>query len=188
VWLPKAHGAWRLHEAAEGIGLDWFVLFSSAAALLGSPGQLAYATANAWLDAFALWRRARGMPATAIGWGAWSGAGRAGGLAIRGTDPITPGEGVEALEAFLAEDRAVAGIVRIDAAAAAAAYPEIAGLPYFGPLLGAARPDHTAAAPQALQNGGRPGDGARPPGPVSTCSPTVPPADTANNRGSRRPT
>jgi 3-oxoacyl-(acyl-carrier-protein) synthase len=188
VWLPKAHGAWRLHEAAEGIGLDWFVLFSSAAALLGSPGQLAYATANAWLDAFALWRRARGLPATAIGWGAWSGAGRAGGLAIRGMDPITRGEGVEALEAFLAEDRAVAGIVRIDAAAAAAAYPEIAGLPYFGPLLGAARPDHTAAAPQALQNGGRPGDGARPPGPVSTCSPTVPPADTANNRGSRRPT
>jgi len=138
VWRPKAEGAWRLHEAAPDAGLDWFVLFSSAAALLGSPGQAAYAAANAWLDGFAAWRRAQGQPATSVNWGTWSQAGQAGGVAIRGIEPITPGEGVEALEALLAEDRAVAGVVRIDPAAAAAAYPEIAGLPFFGPLLGAA--------------------------------------------------
>ncbi len=84
VWAPKVAGAWRLHEATEQADLDWFVLFSSAAALLGSPGQAAYASANAGLDAFAAWRRARGLPATAINWGVWSEAGRAGGVAIRG--------------------------------------------------------------------------------------------------------
>ncbi len=141
VWAPKALGALRLQEATAGTDLDWLVLFSSAAALLGSPGQAGYATANAWLDGFAAWRRARGLPATAIGWGTWSGAGQAAGVAIRGISPVTPEEGIEALEALLAEDRAVAGLVRIDRAAAAAAYPEIAALPFFGPLLGAARPE-----------------------------------------------
>jgi phthiocerol/phenolphthiocerol synthesis type-I polyketide synthase D len=135
VWAPKVAGAWRLHEAAEHADLDWFVLFSSAAALLGSPGQAAYASANAGLDALAAWRRARGLPATAIDWGVWSGAGRAGDVAISGIDPISPEEGVEALEALLAEDRTTAGVIRIDPSAAAAAYPEIAAIPFFGSLL-----------------------------------------------------
>ncbi|HEV2243910.1 MAG TPA: SDR family NAD(P)-dependent oxidoreductase [Streptosporangiaceae bacterium] len=137
VWAPKVEGAWRLHEAAEHADLDWFVLFSSAAALLGSPGQAAYASANAGLDALAAWRRARGLPATAINWGVWSGAGRAGDVAISGIDPISPEEGVEALEALLAEDRTAAGVIRIDPSAAAAAYPEIAAIPFFGSLLDA---------------------------------------------------
>jgi phthiocerol/phenolphthiocerol synthesis type-I polyketide synthase D len=137
VWGPKVAGAWRLHEATEHVDLDWFVLFSSAAALLGSPGQAAYACANAGLDAFAAWRRARGLPATAINWGVWSGAGRAGDVAIRGIEPISAEEGVEALEALLASGRPAAGVIRIDPSAAAAAYPEIAAIPFFGPLLGA---------------------------------------------------
>jgi len=135
VWAPKVAGAWRLHEAAEDADLDWFVLFSSAAALLGSPGQAVYASANAGLDALAAWRRARGLPATAINWGVWSGAGRAGDVAITGIDPISPEEGVEALEALLAEDRTAVGVIRIDPSAAAAAYPEIAAIPFFGSLL-----------------------------------------------------
>ena len=69
-WAPKVYGAWHLHEATAAADLDWFCLFSSAAALLGSPGQGAYAAANSWLDAFAHWRRAQGLPATAIAWGA----------------------------------------------------------------------------------------------------------------------
>src|SRR5260370_11909311 len=105
VWAPKVAGACRLHEALRnhapvespgGAELDWFVLFSSAAALIGSPGQAAYATANAWLDAFAAWRRAQGGPALAINWGVWSEAGRAGDIALPGIDPISPDEGVEA--------------------------------------------------------------------------------------------
>ncbi|OOK66670.1 short chain dehydrogenase family protein [Mycobacterium kansasii] len=56
-------------------------MFSSAAALLGSPGQGAYAAANSWLDAFVQWRRVRGLPATAIAWGPWAEVGRGAHLA-----------------------------------------------------------------------------------------------------------
>ena len=68
-WAPKVYGAWNLHQATAGQPLDWFCSFSSAAALLGSPGQGAYAAANSWLDAFTHWRRAQGLPATSIAWG-----------------------------------------------------------------------------------------------------------------------
>ena len=103
VWAPKVAGAWRLHEATAGADLDWFVLFSSAAALLGSPGQAAYAAANAWLDAFAGWRRAAGLPATAVNWGIWADIGAAAGIALGGIGPIGPDEGIAALETLLAE-------------------------------------------------------------------------------------
>ena len=78
-WAPKVYGAWNLHQATATQPLDWFCSFSSAAALVGSPGQGAYAAANSWLDAFTHWRRAQGLPATAIAWGAWAEIGRADG-------------------------------------------------------------------------------------------------------------
>ena len=59
-WAPKVYGAWHLHNATATQPLDWFCCFSSAAALLGSPGQGAYAAANSWLDGFAHWRRGQG--------------------------------------------------------------------------------------------------------------------------------
>ncbi|KAA1246086.1 acyltransferase domain-containing protein, partial [Mycobacterium simiae] len=58
-WSPKVFGSWNLHRATVGQPLDWFCLFSSGAALLGSPGQGAYAAANSWVDVFAQWRRAQ---------------------------------------------------------------------------------------------------------------------------------
>ncbi|AGL26666.1 polyketide beta-ketoacyl synthase pks4 [Mycobacterium tuberculosis CAS/NITR204] len=76
-WAPKVHGAWNIHRATAAQPLEWFFFFSSAAALVGSPGQGAYAAANSWLDAFAHWRRAQGLPATSIAWGAWAEIGRA---------------------------------------------------------------------------------------------------------------
>ena len=75
-WAPKVYGAWHLHHATATQPLDWFCSFSSAAALLGSPGQGAYAAANSWLDGFTHWRRTQGLPATAIAWGAWAEIGR----------------------------------------------------------------------------------------------------------------
>ena len=113
-WAPKVYGAWNLHQATAGQPLDWFCSFSSAAALLGSPGQGAYAAANSWLDAFTHWRRAQGLPATAIAWGAWAEIGRAAALAESGdTTMITPDEGAYAFEALLRHDRAYTGYAPI---------------------------------------------------------------------------
>ena len=113
-WAPKVYGAWHLHNATATQPLDWFCCFSSAAALLGSPGQGAYAAANSWLDSFAHWRRAKGLPATAIAWGAWAEIGRAAALAEREQSTmITPIEGAYAFQALLRHDRGYSGYVPI---------------------------------------------------------------------------
>ena len=70
VMAPKALGALNLHEATKDRPLDLFVLFSSATSLIGNPGQASYVAANATLDALAHQRRAQGLAATAINWGA----------------------------------------------------------------------------------------------------------------------
>lgn len=108
-WAPKVYGAWNLHEACVEEPLDWFCSFSSAAALVGSPGQGAYAAANSWLDAFTHWRRAQGFPATTIAWGAWGEIGRATAFAEQAGAVITPDEGAYAFQKLLCHDRAYAG-------------------------------------------------------------------------------
>jgi len=112
-WAPKVYGAWNLHQATASADLDWFCSFSSAAALVGSPGQGAYAAANSWLDAFTLWRRAQGLPATAIAWGAWAQIGRATAFAEGAGAAIAPDEGAYAFEALLRHDRAYTGYAPI---------------------------------------------------------------------------
>lgn len=122
-WAPKVHGAWHLHTAAAGQPLDWFCSFSSVAALFGSPGQGAYAAANSWLDAFTAWRRAQGLPANAIAWGAWDQIGRGAGLAQRGdTAMISPQDGAHAFRALLRYDRGYS------------AYLPLAGAPWLTAL------------------------------------------------------
>lgn len=110
-WAPKVFGAWHLHNATTTQPLDWFCSFSSAAALLGSPGQGAYAAANSWLDAFTTWQRVQGLPATAIAWGAWGEIGRGAFLAEGGNTMITPQEGAHAFQTLLRYDRAYTGYV-----------------------------------------------------------------------------
>ena len=136
IWAPKASGAWRLHEVTADKELDFWVGFSSVAALLGSPGQAAYACANAWLDALVAWRRAAGLPATTIDWGQWAEVGLASSLRFSVLDPITPDEGVDALGGVLAAGLTRVGVARLRLDRAAAAFPEINQIGFFADLVG----------------------------------------------------
>ena len=81
VMQPKIQGAWNLHQASSELSLDFFVMFSSLASVLGGMGQASYAAANAFLDSLAHHRKAKSLPATTINWGAWSQVGMAANMA-----------------------------------------------------------------------------------------------------------
>ncbi len=157
VWAPKAIGALRLHAVTSGpVGneLDWWLGFSSTSSLLGAPGQGAYAAASAWLDGLVDWRRASGLPATTINWGQWSDIGVARALTFSALDPISPAEGIEALEAILAGRPTNIGVARLRLDRAAAAFPEIQQLGFFSKLaaeLDIDDEDDDWAGPDALR-------------------------------------
>jgi acyl transferase domain-containing protein/acyl-CoA synthetase (AMP-forming)/AMP-acid ligase II/NAD(P)-dependent dehydrogenase (short-subunit alcohol dehydrogenase family)/phospholipid N-methyltransferase/aryl carrier-like protein len=104
----KVSGAWHLDRLTRGLPLDFFVMFSSAAGLLGLPGQGSYAAANAFLDGLAHQRHARGEPALSIDWGRWSEIGMvadaAERLAREGHDAIAPKQGMALLFDLIAAD------------------------------------------------------------------------------------
>ncbi|MGW2369476.1 SDR family NAD(P)-dependent oxidoreductase [Streptomyces sp. NPDC001667] len=147
VWRGKAEGALALHRAALAHDMDFFVVYSSVAGLLGSPGQGAYAAANTFLDAFALWRRSLGLPATAIQWGAWSQAGRGQHLAQRNFIVITPADGTAALERILAEGHHHIAYSPLDTARWIAPYPALRHSTLLAPLLSDAPSPDEAPSP-----------------------------------------
>jgi acyl transferase domain-containing protein/acyl carrier protein len=141
VLAPKVAGAWNLHALTAARNLDFFVLFSSVASLLGSPGQANYAAGNAFLDALAAYRRARGLTALSIDWGPWSGVGlaaagenRGARLARRGLGSLSPEQGLAAMERLLRQAPAQVAVMAFDfqqwcgSDAALSASPLLAGL------------------------------------------------------------
>ncbi|MBE9060857.1 type I polyketide synthase [cf. Phormidesmis sp. LEGE 11477] len=121
VLAPKAWGAWHLHQLTKQDKLDFFILYSSAASLLGSPGQGAHVAANSFLDALAHQRQAEGLPALSLNWGPWTEVGSAQGKATqqqmkdRGIGAIAPQQGIQALEQILTQfEVPQVGVIPID--------------------------------------------------------------------------
>ncbi|NET69436.1 MAG: SDR family NAD(P)-dependent oxidoreductase, partial [Moorea sp. SIO1G6] len=120
VMAAKVQGAWHLHQLTKNQPMDFFVLFSSAASLLGSPGQGNHAAANAFLDSLAHYRRGLGLSGLSIHWGAVSQVGEA---AERGADvkvqkqgmgAISPAGVLEALERLISTEAVEVGVVPIN--------------------------------------------------------------------------
>ncbi|MFF2010710.1 type I polyketide synthase, partial [Streptomyces sp. NPDC058195] len=124
---PKAQAALHLHELTTHLDLSSFVLFSSVAAIIGSPGQANYAAANATLDALAAHRQAAGLPATSLAWGLWGEAGGMGGtldeaelarLERAGVGALSVEQGVDLFDQVLRRtDTHLSVPVRLDMAA-----------------------------------------------------------------------
>jgi myxalamid-type polyketide synthase MxaB len=139
VMEPKIKGAWNLHLATQNYPLDFFVLFSSAASVVGSAGQANYAAANAFLDALAYYRRTMGLTGTSINWGIWSSVGMAAQLTERdrfrlekqGMSAIAVEQGLQILEKLLACDPVQVCVLPIDWSAFLKQLPNNRILPFF---------------------------------------------------------
>ncbi len=115
VLAPKVSGAWNLHRATQRLPLKFFILFSSATSVCGTPGQSNYAAANAFLDGLAHYRRSLGLPGLSINWGPWADIGMAAerngcesGVALV---PLVPEEGIRILDRLLGSEEAQVAVL-----------------------------------------------------------------------------
>ncbi|MEV2243858.1 type I polyketide synthase [Streptomyces sp. NPDC049970] len=160
VLRAKADAALHLHELTRDAELADFVMFASSAATFGTPGQANYAAANAFLDALAEQRRADGLPARSLAWGAWE-HGMAGRLdetdrdrmARGGVLALGDGQGLALLDATLRVDAASLVPVRLDLAAIGAdPAPLLRGLVRPGTRRAAAREAAGATTAERLRS------------------------------------
>ncbi len=141
VNTAKLNGAFVLARVTRAAPLDFFVLYSSAAALLGSAGQANYAAANAFLDALAAQRRARALPALSVNWGPFSDTGlvadasRSERFAARGLAALSAAQGLAALERALASERSGLAIMAFDTRQWCQFFPKLAKTPFLRVLL-----------------------------------------------------
>ncbi len=161
VLRPKVDAAWHLHELTRHMDLAAFVLFSSAAGTLGTPGQGNYAAANVFLDALADLRRAQGLPGVSVAWGLWArasgmtghlDAGDLARLRRAGLSALSDAEGLEMFDAALGADRAPVVAVRLDTGAVRASGTVH---PLLRQLVGAPARRAVTAGPADAQPGGQ---------------------------------
>ncbi len=119
VMAPKVDGAWHLHTCTFHLPLDFFIMYSSTAALLGSSGQSNHSAANTFMDALAHERLSRGLAALSINWGIWSQIGSAAErkadewMFSQGVGVIKPEQGLEILDLLFAQDTAQVAVLPI---------------------------------------------------------------------------
>ncbi|GCE51339.1 type I polyketide synthase [Thermosporothrix hazakensis] len=141
VMRPKVLGGWLLHKAFQQEDLAFFVLFSSGVSVFGPAGQGNYAAANVFLDTLALYRQALGLPGVSISWGVWTEFGDSSSLSARryteylqGGRNITPEQGLEALSACIANQKALVVAVPFDLASWERYSPTAKNAPLFAAL------------------------------------------------------
>ncbi|WP_144081816.1 type I polyketide synthase, partial [Micromonospora wenchangensis] len=152
VAYAKSDGARHLHELTAALDLDAFVLFSSFAGAVGGAGQANYAAANAYLDALAEQRRADGLPATAVAWGPWAGAGMAAAdgldqrLARDGVRPMDPARAVEVLARLVRAGTPTTVVTDLDQERFAAGFTSVRPSPLLAELVPGAQPQPAVPA------------------------------------------
>jgi NAD(P)-dependent dehydrogenase (short-subunit alcohol dehydrogenase family)/SAM-dependent methyltransferase/acyl carrier protein len=117
VMASKVEGSWNLHRMTRDAQLDYFVLFSSGASLIGSPGQGNHAAANAYLDALAFDRRAQGLPGLSVAWGAWADIGAAVQHQLSASTAfrlMAPAAALRCLGRLLQSDRVLVGVADVN--------------------------------------------------------------------------
>ncbi|MFD9326193.1 alpha/beta fold hydrolase [Streptomyces sp. NPDC060065] len=153
VLRPKADAAWHLHELTKELPLSHFVLFSSAAGLLGNPGQSNYAAANSFLDALARHRAAQGLPALSLTWGPWADqegmAARTGHVHGGAVRALSPQQGLALFDAALGFGEPVLAPLPLDHSPGALG----TGAPIAPPLHGLLRAARPTASPGAATGG-----------------------------------
>nr|WP_272933129.1 type I polyketide synthase [Streptomyces sp. SN-593] len=156
VMRPKSGAAWHLHELTRTADLTDFVMYSSIAAAVGSPGQGGYGAANAFLDALAVRRRAAGLPASALAWGLWAKASKITGAMSKqdlvragrsGIAPMSTEVALGLFDAALARDEAMLITAEFNVAALRAAAEAGVLRPLMQSLVGSAGPRRAAAVP-----------------------------------------
>ena len=108
VLAPKVQGSWVLHQLTRKMELDFFILFSSVASVIGNPGQANYAAANFFLDQMASYRQSLGLPVLTINWGFWESLGlvteKKGQTKIKGSRLIKPESGLQIMDRLIHSD------------------------------------------------------------------------------------
>jgi acyl transferase domain-containing protein len=155
VMRAKVAGSLALHRLSAAYELDFFLLFSSVAHVIGSAGQANYASANGFVAALAHARRGHGQPASVIHWGPWAEVGMASAERLQrkivqsGLLLLAPDAALSALADTLALDRAETLISRFDWARVAAYLGDRMTLPLLSDLIDQPPLKQAAASPQA---------------------------------------